>query len=483
METVDNQIIKNSSYEPHAFEVNTVLKADDMVEMDAQIYNNLSYIKHLTENKQDKLVSGSNIKTINDEDIVGEGDIDLTEFVVDTINKDLDENYGITKDGIDAQHKYFIKIASENDKEYPEFEVDHTKELNKNNLFNDINTTSIFSYPHPYFDEMQQYYESFDKADKFLDRDYYDSNGITNFNISDQNSDNKLLQFEIKNIKLSVGLISCDSYPGDAFASGNIDNVTFSPMLLNINHPTSNTWFFSDQNNIQLNIKRLSQKNGSTIQTDITSDVSNDLDSWDYTYSLGSTNTGNREAMLKPHKTLEFIDINNQNVQGPTSSYVGRYLFTPKNKNASIKINNSTVNTPHGMYILSIILPKINLTTEGFTQLGESGSYLNYVVHLQCDIIEHYENYTHIYKNITTIKRGQSNLMISDEGIEMTTSVGDKNNIYVDKYNDIKSRIYGVKVNSEGIFINNGDSKGNYKKLDEYINDLISKKLDETAST
>ena len=47
------------------------------------------YIQKICSNKQDILISGENIKTINGESIIGNGNIDLNKYVDDTIKNSI----------------------------------------------------------------------------------------------------------------------------------------------------------------------------------------------------------------------------------------------------------------------------------------------------------------------------------------------------------------------------------------------------------
>lgn len=62
-------------YEKQIFEPNQTLTAEELNLMDNQIYENGIAIESVKASKQDKLVSGTNIKTINGESILGSGDI------------------------------------------------------------------------------------------------------------------------------------------------------------------------------------------------------------------------------------------------------------------------------------------------------------------------------------------------------------------------------------------------------------------------
>ena len=449
METVDNQIIKNSSYEPHPFEVNTVLTADDMVEMDAQIYKNLSYIKHLTDNKQDTLVSGMHIKRINGEDVIGEGNIDLTKFVVENIHKDLDETYGITPDGIDVSNDFKIKMSNEIGE--TKFEVDHTKTFDTGNInkFNDLSFTNVFSYSTKSMD-------SYEHPSSFFDHDNHVKE-LASFTLK---KDEKITECEIKNIKLSVGLVAGVGIGGGA--GGVTGGAQYSSYEnVPINHNLSSNWIFEDTNNIKIQVLK---QPGNGNYKDVTNDVCYKLNTkWDCTCSAGT-------SLFGPDQN-EFV--------GTTGSCI-RYLITPKEKDSYIKIVTDQSNENDENYIINIIFPKIIvLETADFITL--TGGDYNFVVHFKCDINEKHLDFTYILDNTTIIKKGSSTIAISDNGAELVSSISGKNINISDKYDNIKSKFNGFKINDDGIFINNEGY--NYKKLDDYINDLISKKLDEHAST
>ena len=61
------------SYEKQNFEDNQVLEASDLNHIEDGIVDN----ERAIEKKQDKLVSGSNIKTINNQSLIGSGNISI----------------------------------------------------------------------------------------------------------------------------------------------------------------------------------------------------------------------------------------------------------------------------------------------------------------------------------------------------------------------------------------------------------------------
>lgn len=446
---INYDIINNSDYAPHEFKVNNVLKAEDMVEIDEQIHKNLTYIQylnaHLSESKQDKLISSENIKTINGEDIVGEGNIDLTEFVVENIHKDLDKTYGITPDGIETSDDFKIKMSTETGA--TRFEVDHNKKLDVSDIkkFNDLSFTNIFSYS-------KKDAGSYINPSTFFDIDNH-TKELTSFTLK---KDENTTEYEIKNIKLSVGLVAgIGSISGTGGATGEMIYDSYENVP--VHHNLNTSWIFEDTNDIKIQVLK---QPGNGDYEDITNNVCYKLNTkWDCTCSAGT-------SLFGPDQN-EFVGMTGQGL---------RYLITPKEKDSYIKIVTDHLNENDENYIINVILPKI-IVLENSDFITLTGGDYNFVVHFKCDINEKHLDFTYVLDNTAIIKKGSSTIAISDDGTEIISSISDKNLNITDKHDTIKKTFNGIKISSDGVLISNEDH--DYKKIDDHIDDLVSNKIDE----